>query len=151
MRLVQVQRHSHFHANGKPDLITNNVRNWQAALIALRPSGFYLTNKFYMGHNLRRKPVLTSGGEGRECHIMPSGDFFAEARVQLTVELNQIDFLASNGVANEKIEPLPLGIAGENHWLHHLSRPTVVGFVQHAEVTIQVEFENEGSVVSLTQ
>jgi hypothetical protein len=41
---------------------------------------------------------------------MPSGDFFAEARVQLTVELNQIGFLASNSVANEKIEPLPFGI-----------------------------------------
>ena len=69
---------------------------------------------------------------------MPSGDPFAEARTQFTVESDQIDFLASDGVANEKIEPLPFGIASENHWLHHFSRPSAVVLVQQDEVNIQV-------------
>jgi len=44
-------------------------------------------------------------------------------------------------VANEKIDPLPFGIASENHWLHHFSRPTVVVLVQQDEVNIQVGFK----------
>ena len=72
---------------------------------------------------------------------MPSGDPFAEARIQFTVETDQIDFLASDGVANEKIDPLPFGIASGIHWLHHFSRPTVVVLVQQDEVNIQVGFK----------
>src|SRR5205823_15127135 len=79
---------------------------------------FYLNNKFYIG-SLSSKEASVDVWEGRECHIMPSGDPFAEARIQFTVETDQIDFLASDCVANEKVEPLPLGITSQDYGLPH--------------------------------
>ncbi len=56
---------------------------------------------------------------GPESHVVAPGDAFAKVRVVLAVEIEQLDLLASDCVANEKVEPLPLGITSQDYRLPH--------------------------------